>query len=107
MSPRSEAADVREIRILRDEKTPGSLRRLPDTRVILAGQSLLVYRIRLMAKLRENADKPDWQVLIQLDLHGMLGMLGTGRSSSAEAAAKAITARRSSSFRVGKSSMIS
>ena len=107
VSPRGEAADVREIQILCDEKASGALCCVPDARVVSPGQPFLGNRIRFMTELRQNADQPERQVFIQFDFHGMLGMLGTGRSSSAEAAAKAITARISSSFNVGKSSMIS
>src|SRR3990172_3796908 len=101
VSPWGEAADVREIHILCDEKAPDFLCRVPYARVVLSSQPFLGNRIRCMTELSQNADQPERQVFIQFDLHGMLGMLGTGRSSLADPAAKAITARISSSFRVG------
>lgn len=103
----SKTADIGEIQILRDEKAPGTLCRFPDVLIILSGQSLLIDRIRFVAELHQNADQPERQVFIQFDLHEMLGVLGTGISSSAEVAAKAMTARISSSLRVGKSLRIS
>jgi hypothetical protein len=47
------------------------------------------------------------QVLVQLDPHRISGLAGTGKSSSAEAAAKEIAARTSSTFKLGKSDRIS
>ena len=46
------------------------------------------------------------QVLGRLDPHAGTGAAGVGRSSSAEAAAKAMTARTAGSVRVGKSASI-
>lgn len=47
------------------------------------------------------------QILVEFDPHGRLGTAETGRSSSAETAAKAITPRIASSLNVGKSASIS
>lgn len=51
VSPWGEAADVREIQILCDEKAPGSLCRVPDARVVLSSQPFLGNRIRCMTEL--------------------------------------------------------
>jgi len=107
VSSRREAANIREIEILCDQETLRSLRHFPDACVILSAQSFLGNRVHLVPQLRQNLNQPDRKMFIQFDLHGIFGMLGTGRSSSAEAAAKAIAARTSSSLSVGKSSMIS
>src|SRR5215469_1930828 len=47
------------------------------------------------------------KILIELDLHRMCGTSGTGKSSSAEAAANAMAARMSSAFKAGESARIS
>jgi len=53
---------------------------------------------------REFIDQRLRQILVQFDLHPIIaGMDGTGKSSPAEAAAKAMTARNPSGLTVGKS----
>src|SRR5439155_10044912 len=61
----------------------------------------------LVTQLGEDRGKPGGQVLVELDVHGLLGIPGTGMSSCADAAANAMAARTSSSVRVGKSSSTS
>src|SRR5258708_36421034 len=50
---------------------------------------------------------PVGKIFVQLDFHRTCGTGGTGKSSSAEGAAKAMAARMSSGFRLGKSERIS
>jgi hypothetical protein len=59
------------------------------------------------AKFAEQLFQMIRQILIQFNLHRIGGIDGTGRSSSADAAANAIAARMSSIVRVGKSASIS
>lgn len=103
----SEAAEIGEIQILRDKKASSRLDGFPDLSIVPPRQAFLRDGIGLVSQLNEDSSQPGRQVLVQFDLHEMLGMLGTGRSSSAEAAANAITARTSRSVRVGKSARIS
>jgi len=70
-------------------------------------QAFLRDGIGFMSQLSEDVRQPRGEVLVEFDLHEMFGMLGTGRSSSADVAANAITARTSRSVSVGKSSRIS
>jgi hypothetical protein len=53
-------------------------------------------RVDIMTHGFQNAGKTYGEVFVELDLHRIRGTAGTGRSSSAEAAAKAIAACRSS-----------
>jgi hypothetical protein len=93
-------ASVRKVQILRDEKTAGCLRRLPDVGVILSCQPFLWNGVGLVVE-------PKGKIFVQFDSHWMSGTLWTGMSSSADTAAKAMIARTSSSVSVGKSSRIS
>jgi hypothetical protein len=49
-------------------------------------------RMYVVSKVFEEGCKPLGKILVQLDLHRMCGPAGTGKSSSAEAAAKAMAA---------------
>jgi hypothetical protein len=51
----------------------------------------------------QKGDQTDWKVFIELDFHESLGIAGIGRSSSAETAANAMSARTASRLGVGKS----
>jgi len=104
---RGEAAEIREIQILRDKKPSSRLGGFPDLSIVPPRQAFLRDGIGFVFQLSEGSSQPCRQVLVQFDLHEMFGMLGTGRSSSADAAANAITARTSPSVRVGKSARIS
>jgi hypothetical protein len=68
---------------------------------------LYLYGVDVIAKCRQQIDQGGRQVFIQLDLDATSGIAGNGRSSSAEAAPKAITARTSSALMAGKSAVIS
>ena len=85
------------------EEAARTLRCLPDVGIRTALQSFAGNGIRVVPKLAKSRNKACRQVLVPLGLHEILGRLGIGRSSSAEAAANAITARTSCSVSVGKS----
>src|SRR5580704_6754151 len=51
--------------------------------------------------------KLNGKILVQLDIHRIIGTAGKGKSSSADAAANAMAARISSAFKLGKSARIS
>jgi hypothetical protein len=48
--------------------------------------------VNVMIEVRQNRRKADRKILVELDSHRMWGVAWTGRSSSAEAAAKPIAA---------------
>jgi len=56
----------------------------------MSNQSLLVDRLNIMAEFSEQSCKPEGEILVQLYFHRMCGTSGTGKSSSAEAAANAM-----------------
>jgi hypothetical protein len=107
MGSRDKKACIREIQILSNEKISDLLSNLPDLWILVAFQTFLGDSIDFMAELGKDSNESAGKILVELDLHRILGTFGVGRSSSAEAAAKAITARTSSSLRVGKSLSIS
>jgi hypothetical protein len=49
-------------------------------------------RVYVVPERLENSHQTNGNILVQLDPHATLGMEGIGKSSSAEAAANAITA---------------
>src|SRR5258708_39948477 len=59
--------------------------------------------MNLVAQTFQYRCEPVRKILIQLNFHRMCGAAGTGRSSSAEAAANTIAARTSSTVQLGKS----
>jgi len=93
--------------VLRDEEALRSLRCAPDVRVRMASKPLGGRRIHVVPQRRESRHERARHVLVELDLHYSAGTPGTGRSSPADAAANAITARTCSSDTVGKSATIS
>jgi hypothetical protein len=68
------------------------LRRFPNIHVRTANELLIVHGMNVMTDISQHGCEPDREVLAQLDLHRMCGIAGTGKSSSAEAAANAIAA---------------
>lgn len=79
---------------------------LPNIWVGAADKSFDSHIIDIMPQRGKLGDQGLWQVLVQLELHGLAGTVGAGKSSSAEAAANAITALRASGGTVGKSAKI-
>lgn len=73
----------------------------PDIRIGLTGQALFSDRVHFVSEGGQLGNQRSRNILVQLDLHATFGTDGTGRSSSADAAANAITARTSSTDTVG------
>jgi hypothetical protein len=96
---------VGEVEILCDEKAAFHVHGLPDLGIRPAAQLFVGYGVNIVAMVL----KKEWATtsragLVQLDLHVTAGVACSGRSSSAETAAKATTARTASRLSVGKSS---
>src|ERR1051326_1051902 len=89
---------------MRDEETLCSLSRSPDADVRSFCQPFLRNRIGIVSQFGKHPDQSGREVLVKFDLHAICGTLGIGRSSTAEVAAKAITARTARPVRVEKSS---
>jgi len=104
---RSESAHVGKIQILGDQESLILLRGIPDFAVALATQVLFGNGVNIVAEIRQDRGEMRRKIFVELDPHRMCGVAGTGRSSSAEAAAKAIAASTSSVFRAGKPARIS
>src|SRR2546428_4054315 len=98
---------VRKIEILGNQKALGGLRRGPQMRVDATGQMFRANCIDVVTKGREDWDETVRQIFVEFDLHRLIGVSTSGRSSWAEAAANAMAARTSSSESVGKSASIS
>lgn len=96
-----EAAQVGEVEVLGDEEPALALCREPDIRVEMTFEALLRHGIGFVAERREGGRLRPRKILVELDPHATFGRGGIGRSSSADAAAKATTARRSSAVMVG------
>ena len=101
MCPRREFPGVREIHILRDEKSFFRLRRRPNFTVWFTGETFFARRLDTMTELLQNWNDVSRDVLVQLNLHRTCGVAGMGRSSSADAAANAIAAWTSAACREG------
>ena len=96
-----ESALVGEVEVLGDEEPAVALCREPDIRVEITFEALLRHGVRFVAERRAGGRQRPRQILVELDPHATFGRGGIGRSSSADAAAKATTARRSSAVMVG------
>src|SRR5215468_7968992 len=103
----SELPQVREIQVLGDQESGFLLRCFPNLSVLMADEPLFMYGMNVVTEAFQLGCKPEGEILVQLDFHRMCGTSGTGKSSSAEAAANAMAACTSSAFRLGKSARIS
>src|SRR5271154_312186 len=101
MCPRREFPGIRKVHILRDQKSALGLRRRPYLAIWLASEPFFSRRLNIVAKFYQDWDDASRDVLVQLDFHRTCGVDGTGRSSSADAAAKAIAAWMSAGWREG------
>lgn len=99
-----ELAGIGEIQILGDEKATFCTHSLPDFRIRSAAQVLLGYGVNVVPVPLQNGHQSRGQVFVELDLHASTGVASSGRSSFADTAAKATTARTASRLSVGKSS---
>src|SRR5271155_5491707 len=89
-------SQVRKIHVLGNQESFFRLRSIPDFGVGLSSESLIARRVYTMAESRL-----DRSIFIQLDVHLKRGASGTGRSSAAAVAAKAIAACTSSGCNEG------
>lgn len=95
-------AGVRKVEVVREEKAARVLRGPKDVRVRGTREPLVTNGVDVVEGIAEYVCKPRRQVLVELRLHTRVGTARTGRSSSADAAAKAITARTSAAVMVGE-----
>ena len=102
-----ETTDIGEVKILGDPKPIRIGRVMPDIRIIMTGNAFRYHRIDVVAENSDLLPQRSRNILVQFDLHADVESDGTGISSSAVLAAKAITARIASSVRVGNSATIS
>jgi len=100
----SELKNTGEIQVLSDEETPCPLRCLPYLGIVKTCQPFLWDGVDIMPHCSKDMSQPCRQILVELNSHMTPGTPFTGKSSPAEAAANAITARTWSSVSVGKSS---
>jgi len=108
----NESPNVAEVEILGNQKACIVLRRFPYLKVALAAEIFLRNSVYVVAELGEDCSQLHRKVLVQLDSHrcgdaGICGVAGTGRSSPADAAAKAMAACTSSALSAGKAARIS
>ena len=92
LGPGHELSRVREIQVLSNQESRFVLRGFPNLAIRVPNQPLVLDRLNIVAKLFQEVRKPEGKILIQLDLPRICGTSGTGKSSSAEAAAKAMAA---------------
>src|ERR1019366_10565363 len=96
MRPWCIAPSVGKIHILGNQEPTFALGDFPDGLIETTFQAFIPNGLDVVPKECQPRGKTSGQILIEFDLHRIWGMAGTGRSSSADAAAKAITARMSS-----------
>src|SRR5450755_2625067 len=99
----NEVSQVGEVQVLRNQEALVALRGFPDFAVAAAAQIFFGNRMDIVGETREGCNQTYGKILVEFDLHQKCGIDGTGRSSSAEAAAKAIAACTWSACRAGKS----
>ena len=98
-----EASVVGEIKVLCNQKTLFILSDRPQLLVFCAAKLFRVDGFNIVSHAAQCSNQPHRHVFIKFNPHATFGIPGTGRSSSAEAAAKAITAITCSSLSAGKS----
>jgi hypothetical protein len=104
---RCKLANVRKIEILRYQEPLSGLTRRPDCVIRVARKSFPRSSISVVPKTGQLGNEVDRKILVELYSHEARGRGCIGRSSSAEAAAKAMTARTSASVSVGKARSMS
>ena len=92
MRSRSESADIGKIQVLGEQESGLGLRGAPYVQISASGQAFTAGGVYVVPKILQRRRKLQRQILVQLDFHRKSGTAGVGRSSSAEAAAKAIAA---------------
>jgi len=93
MSARYKLASIREIQILRDEKASFTLCSRPNIWIALPCKRFFYHCMHIVTQAAKLLGQRCGHVLVKFDFHTDSGNAGTGKSSSAEAAAKAMTAR--------------
>src|SRR5258708_1919150 len=92
MRSRSEPANIRKVQVLGNQESRFLLSRLPNFAITFPTQVLFGNSVNIVAEIRQDCGEMHRKVFVELDSHRMCGVAGTGKSSSAEAAAKAIAA---------------
>ena len=72
---------VGEIEILRHKKSARRLSGGPDDMVIPPGDLFVQDRVDVVAEIVEETDELTRQVLVELDLHRLMGFSASGKSS--------------------------
>src|ERR1700678_917286 len=107
MCSRCKPSGIRETEILRYHKPLFRLRRNPDNLIRSARQALAEHRVDIVTGVAAFARHSRRDVLVQLDFHLKRGTSSAGKSSSAEAAANAMAAFKSSMVSDGMPAQIS
>src|ERR1700761_180527 len=102
----SESSQIGEIQVLSYQKSLFALRNGPDLGVTLSRETFFCRRVDFVTEVSQCNRQTEREILVQLDLHRTWGVSGTGKSSSADAAANAMAARTSFAFSVGNCSRI-
>lgn len=105
MRPRCKSSRIREIKNLRDQKTAFASDCFPQRCIARTAQAFIHCRVHVMTQACQSIHQTQGKILVWLN--PIMGTAGTGRSSRAETAAKAMAARMSASDRAGKSRNIS
>ena len=92
MGSGSETPPVREVQVLCDQKTFFALSHFPDRAVRAPRQSFLPDSLNVVPQRCQHGRSLQREVFVELDFHRICGAGGTGKSSSADAAANAIAA---------------
>jgi hypothetical protein len=92
MVSRDELPSVRKVEVLGDQESPLTLCGVPDVRIWMSCWLFFENGMDVMTQISEDGTKNTRNILIQFEIHRMRGVSGVGKSSSAEAAAKAIAA---------------
>src|ERR1700704_3037251 len=79
---------------LGDQGSRFFLRSFPNLPVRMADEPFIMQGMNVVAEILQQGCKPERKILVQLDIDRMCGTAGTGKSSSAEAAANAMAAQR-------------
>ncbi len=83
---------IREIQALRNQKPLLTLSGIPYLWISTSCESFFLSCVNVVPQLDQNRCKPHQEIFVELNLHRIEGTAGTGRSSSAEAAAKEMAA---------------
>src|SRR6266436_1936201 len=103
MRSRSELPRIRKVQSLSNQKALVTLGRLPNHGVDTPAEPLILRCMNIMHERFQRECNLKGKIFVNLDSHRIWGIAGTGRSSSADAAAKVIAACISSGFKLGKS----